>query len=144
MSGLDRIQTQKGTALIMSMVILLILTILGMAALGTSSLEQKMAGNTQEQNRAFQAAESGLARALNSADSFNLNATTTNTYTSDGGRSTATVTTSWIEFTPPRRGSKMGLGTEIAHFKQESQGTTMTKAKTTLEQGVAVVVPKAN
>lgn len=55
---------QRGTALVFSMVILLILTILGISAMRTTALEQLMAGNTQEMTRAFQAADSGMAKAL--------------------------------------------------------------------------------
>lgn len=55
---------QRGTALVFSMVILLILTILGISAMRTTALEQIMAGNTQEMTRAFQAADSGMAKAL--------------------------------------------------------------------------------
>jgi type IV pilus assembly protein PilX len=51
---------QKGVALIMALIFLLLLTMLGMSALSTTSLEEKMAANTKERNTAFQAAESAL------------------------------------------------------------------------------------
>lgn len=56
---------QRGAALVFSLVILLILTILGISAMRTSSLEQIMTGNTQESTRALQAADSGAGIALN-------------------------------------------------------------------------------
>ena len=56
---------QRGMALVFALVVLLILTILGVSGLRTSSLEQLMSGNVQEQTRAFEAADSGLSRALN-------------------------------------------------------------------------------
>lgn len=46
--------------MVMALVFLLLLTILGMTALGTSTLEEKMANNTKDRNLAFQAAESAL------------------------------------------------------------------------------------
>jgi type IV pilus assembly protein PilX len=52
--------SQKGVALVMAMVFLLLLTMLGISALSTTSLEEKMAANTKERNTAFQAAESAL------------------------------------------------------------------------------------
>lgn len=52
---------QRGMVLLVSLVLLLILTILAITAASTSSLQQRMASNAQEQNTAFQAAESGLA-----------------------------------------------------------------------------------
>jgi len=51
---------ERGIALIVVLVVLLILTALGLTAGSTSVFEQKMAGNTLDQNTAFQSAESGL------------------------------------------------------------------------------------
>lgn len=51
---------QRGSVLIVSMLMLLVLTIIGITAMGTSTLEEKMAGNSRDQNLAFQAAEAGL------------------------------------------------------------------------------------
>lgn len=53
---------QRGVVLVVSLMLLLLLTILAITAARTSSLQQRMAGNAQEQNSAFQAAESGLSR----------------------------------------------------------------------------------
>lgn len=52
---------QNGIALVMALVFLLLLTIIGIAALNTTSLEEKMAGNVKDRNLAFQAAESALS-----------------------------------------------------------------------------------
>ena len=51
---------QKGIALIISMIMLLMMTLLGVSAMKTSMMEQKMAGNTRDVTIAFQAAETGL------------------------------------------------------------------------------------
>ena len=56
---------QRGVALVMALVFLLLLTILGIAALNTTSLEEKMAHNVKDRNLAFQAAESALIVAEN-------------------------------------------------------------------------------
>jgi hypothetical protein len=47
-----------------AMVILVMLTLLGLAAHSTSALQERMAGNQQEMVRSFQDAESGLSEAL--------------------------------------------------------------------------------
>jgi hypothetical protein len=140
---------QRGTALIMSMVILMILTILGITAMGTASLEEKMSGNVQEATRAFQAAESGLSQSFNSA-AYELTGFTTNNYTYDSGKSgSATVKTEFIQFTTPRRSAKASsaVNFEAANFNQESTGTTgvtAINAKAVINQGVAQLVPKSN
>lgn len=51
---------QTGAALIVGLVMLLVMTVLGVAAMQTSLLEEKMAGNYRDQNLAFQAAEAAL------------------------------------------------------------------------------------
>lgn len=52
---------QEGVALVLALVFLLLLTLLGISALGTTSLEEKMAHNVKDRNLAFQAAESALS-----------------------------------------------------------------------------------
>ncbi|BCX81037.1 type IV pilus assembly protein PilX [Methylomarinovum caldicuralii] len=51
---------QTGAALIVGLVMLLVMTVLGVAAMQTNLLEEKMAGNYRDQNLAFQAAEAAL------------------------------------------------------------------------------------
>ncbi len=52
---------QQGVALVLALVFLLLLTIIGISALSTTSLEEKMANNVKDRNLAFQAAESALS-----------------------------------------------------------------------------------
>ncbi len=51
---------QSGAVLIISLIMLLLLTLIGMTGSQVTSLEEKMAGNSKNQNLAFQAAESAL------------------------------------------------------------------------------------
>ncbi len=51
---------QRGAALITSLIILLVLTVLGVAAMSSSSLEELMAGNLRDQAMALDAAEAAL------------------------------------------------------------------------------------
>ncbi len=53
-------RTQSGATLVIALVILLVLTILAVAVMQSSTLEEKLAGNYLERNRVFQAAESAL------------------------------------------------------------------------------------
>ncbi|WP_454254501.1 pilus assembly PilX family protein [Pseudomonas sp. Marseille-Q8238] len=52
---------QSGMVLLISLVLLLMLTLIAIAAAHQSSLQTRMAANSQQQNIAFQAAESGLS-----------------------------------------------------------------------------------
>lgn len=51
---------QGGVALVVSLIFLLMLTILGVTVMQTASLEGRMAANSQETNRVFQAAQSAI------------------------------------------------------------------------------------
>jgi hypothetical protein len=51
---------ETGTALAITLMILLIVTVIGMAALMTSSLDLKITGNEQVYKKAFYAADAGL------------------------------------------------------------------------------------
>jgi type IV pilus assembly protein PilX len=54
---------QKGVALFISLVLLLVLTIVGVSAVQTTSLEERMARNARDRMLAFQAAEAALSDA---------------------------------------------------------------------------------
>ena len=60
---LIQFKNQTGSALIVSLSILLVLTILGVSAMRTTSLEEKMAGNSRDAQLAFEAAEAALREA---------------------------------------------------------------------------------
>ena len=51
---------QQGAALAVSLIMLLVLTLLGIAGMQSTIMEEKMAGNMRDKALAFQSAESGL------------------------------------------------------------------------------------
>jgi type IV pilus assembly protein PilX len=57
-SPIDR--QQRGTALVMGMVLLVLMSLLGLTAMGTAVLETRMATHARDRIRAFEAAEAGL------------------------------------------------------------------------------------
>jgi type IV pilus assembly protein PilX len=54
---------QRGAILIVSMLMLLVMTLIGVTAVSTTTLEEKMAGNARQRQLAFQAADSALREA---------------------------------------------------------------------------------
>jgi type IV pilus assembly protein PilX len=54
------IKQQSGVVLVISLIMLLLLTIIGVTAMRVTGLEEKMAGNSKDQNVAFQASEVSL------------------------------------------------------------------------------------
>lgn len=55
--------TQAGAALITGLIILVLMSLIGITALRTTGLEERMAGHTRDRNLAFQAAEAALRNA---------------------------------------------------------------------------------
>lgn len=55
--------SQRGMVLVVALILLLVLTLLGLAATQNSALEEKMAGNLRNHQLAFQAAEAALRAA---------------------------------------------------------------------------------
>ena len=51
---------QQGSALLVSLIILVVMTLLGLSGMRTSVMEEKMAGNMRDSELAFQAAEAAL------------------------------------------------------------------------------------
>lgn len=62
-------RTQRGSVLIISLIIMVVLTILGVSGMKTTQLEEKMAGNLKDSQLAFQAAEATLKQAEQYIDS---------------------------------------------------------------------------
>ncbi|HBM07097.1 hypothetical protein CXF92_02785 [Pseudomonas sp. Choline-3u-10] len=56
-------KSQRGSALLVSLVFLLLLTMIGISSIQDSILQERMAGNNRDREVAFQAAEAGLRTA---------------------------------------------------------------------------------
>ena len=64
--GLGR--RQNGAVLVVSLIVLLVVTLLGIRVLETSVMQERMASNAQNSNRAFQSTESLLDQAMRDED----------------------------------------------------------------------------
>jgi type IV pilus assembly protein PilX len=51
---------QRGAALVVALLMLLVITVLGLASMQVARMEERMAGNSRDVNLAFQGAEAGL------------------------------------------------------------------------------------
>jgi Tfp pilus assembly protein PilX len=59
-SNCSSVRLQSGAALVVGLIMLLVLTLLGLASMQTTSLQERMASNYDQRNLAFQLAETGL------------------------------------------------------------------------------------
>lgn len=70
----SRLNNQQGVALVVSLIILVAMTMLGITSMKGSSTELTMAGNTRETGITFQAAEAGLRYAESIVEDSNSDA----------------------------------------------------------------------
>ena len=70
--NIQAMNTQQGAVLVMALVMLTVLTLVGVSSMSSSTLELKVAGNTQQHDTAFQAAQTLIDIAA-SEDPMNTN-----------------------------------------------------------------------
>lgn len=63
MCSVNNAHRQQGAVLVMCLIFMLLLTIISASALQSTTLQERMAGNTRDNNSAFQAAEAALREA---------------------------------------------------------------------------------
>lgn len=131
---------QRGAALIIGLLLLLVLTLLAVSGMRSASEELIMAGNEQYRQNAFQAAEAGIEQAINGGT---FNGATINSVTGATGSNDYTATV-----TPQYGGTAFpmvkGSSTETAagiFYEIVSQGTSSRGAQASTWQGVMQLVP---
>jgi len=143
-SGVHTRASQSGVTLVIALLFVLALTLLGVSAMSTVVVEEKMADNSEKLNRAFQAAESGVVRAMRDLSLFNTSMPTTgNTGPIGSSDLSADFAIQYHGRTEPNR-AQNGWGVSSAnfhHFDIKSQGKSTVKGGTVLHQGVYVVGP---
>ena len=106
---------QNGAALVVSLILLVVITILAISGMNTATTEIAMARNDQNNENAFQTAESGLERAL-SQGLFNTLANTTLTQTPTAHETVVTVILFEDSTFVPDRAFSMGVGSGISAY----------------------------
>jgi type IV pilus assembly protein PilX len=140
---------QRGAALVVGMLLLLVLTLLAISGMNTASLELAMAGNMQYHENAFQAAETGVEQALvlgafnPSAVPERLPATagTTTPIGSTGDAFFATITPALGGAAQPALWGSSLDSFSTYHFQIDSEGRSARNAVSSTAQGVAVIAP---
>ncbi len=144
--SLSPCRRQQGTALIVGLIFLLVLTLIGISTMSTARLEQKMVANTQFSDWAFQAAESGIQATFTEN---NIYVTVTPDDDSDGvpdgiGHSYGTTTTNTRYVGPglvPIGGYSLDAGMAAHHYQLVSTGQAASGAVAVLRQGFFRIGP---
>ncbi|HLS80494.1 MAG TPA: PilX N-terminal domain-containing pilus assembly protein [Steroidobacter sp.] len=141
-----RTSREHGAALVVGLLLLLVLTLLAISGMNTASLELVMAGNTQYHQNAFQAAETGIERALVD-DTFNpVLATAEETLNVAIAGSSIDKYSTWTrrqldgKAQPAMWGSSWNSFSTY-HFEIESHGESARNATARNFQGVAIISP---
>ena len=133
---------QRGAALVIGLILLLVLTLLAVSGMNSASLEFIMAGNEQYRANAFAAAETGIeqsialgvfnpsgpAQALNGANTVNDLWASTVTPQLGGAPLPAIWGFSWNSFSS-------------YHFEVQSTGSSTRGSQAINVQGIAVISP---
>ena len=138
-------KTQQGAILVVSLVMLLILTVLGISTMNTASLELNMAGNERFSENAFQAAETGIDQTING---FNNGVPTPNTVNAGitppfgpaqlvdpGNPESFRLTLTYLGETLDMTGGFSVNKFSQQHFEIESQGIAPPRARSWHHQG---------
>ncbi len=137
---------ERGAALVVGMILLLVLTLLAVSGMNTASTELVMAGNEQYQENAFQAAETGIEQAmLNGA--FNPGTAIESFPATDVPGTSDTHTVNITPQPQPNFSHGPMWGNSLSsfstyHFEIESQGQSAVRNATTIHtQGVVQIAP---
>ena len=143
--------SQSGAVLFTALVLMVLMTLLAVTMMGNTAMDEKMAQNSQDKNRAFQAAETGIEMAIANSGSMNTSnaidsttglssfnqgdATTLGSSTTGYGVS-VTYSSVFLQKTPVTRGS--GFDSSFANywFELQSKARTDTGAESTVSLGM--------
>jgi type IV pilus assembly protein PilX len=144
---------QRGAALVVGLLLLVVLTLLAVTGMSTATMELAMAGNTQHSNRAFEAASSVLESELRRTDLAPLAApgqlpaiaaNINRAYADGSGNpvSTASARSSYLA-TTGTAGWQLGTSHSFSahHFESRSDGTAAKGASTSQLQGFYIIGP---
>jgi hypothetical protein len=148
------LKDQSGVALVLALIMIVILTLIGLASTYTSTFELKLSGNKRGTTDAFYAADSGVEVVVANVQNFDLPGKyVDNKYDpfTDPSNPNPTKAEVLIQFDTAQEGSPRGSGFsaisfEFKHFVIDSKGhdqmdLSLVKSAAEVEQKVVRLVP---
>ena len=149
------LKNQSGAALVVALIMMIVLTLIGLASTFTSTLEMKLSGNKRGSTDAFYAADSGVQTVMGKIENFNLTAkySVANKYhySQDSTNLNPTRAEIIILHDTTQSGAPRGSGTSaihfgFEHFLIESRGEdqndlSLIKSSSIIQQKVVRLVP---
>ncbi len=133
---------QRGAALFVALILLLVITILAVSTMGTARLELRMAGNSQFSLQAFQAAQSAIEVRIATTEftTGTAPAEQTHTFTTIGSEAKSNVAYRTATDVPSG-GYSLGAGFQAYHFQIDVAATAPRGAVSNQTQGIYIVGP---
>jgi hypothetical protein len=148
------LKDQSGVALVLALIMIVILTLIGLASTYTSTFEMKLSGNKRGTTDAFYAADSGVQVVVANVENFSLPGKyVDNKYDpfTDPSNPNPTKAQVLIQYDTTQEGSPRGSGFsaisfEFRHFVIDSKGQdqldlNLVKSGSEIEQKVVRLVP---
>lgn len=149
------LKAQSGVALVIALIMMVVLTVIGLASSFTSTIEATLSGKKRGATDAFYAADSGVQVILARIENFNLPGNyVDNIYRnpfSNLANPNPTNAEATITFDPNQHGAPRGTGNsalnfEFGHYTVESTGrdqieADLLKARSTIQQKVVRLIP---
>lgn len=143
---------QRGAVLVTALLLLMIVTVLGVAGLASATIELRMAGNVQHQERAFAAAEHAIEQALLTANLDTSSTPTEPLKPGCGAGCTVPALDDPFDYSmyyhpgaggapAPDGGHSLGAGLQAHHFVVEAAGESGRGARAEHTQGFYVLGP---
>ena len=138
------LKKQDGAALVVSLILLVVITILAISGMNTATTELAMARNDQNYENAFQAAEAGLAMVLGQGG-FNTLAGAAVTQIITDHETVTTQIQYEVTSLVPDRAFSLGVGSGIAayHFLATAQAQSLRDPGTTTDRDSTAVHTQA-
>jgi hypothetical protein len=151
----DTFKNESGAALVIVLMMMIVLTLIGLASIYASTFELKLSGNKRGSTEAFYAAENGVQTVVANIENFNLSKydSTTNRYepTSDPQNPNPPKAKVIIEHDTTREGPPRGSGYSATNFEferflirstgQDQTEMSPTKSTCDVEEKVVRLVP---
>jgi Tfp pilus assembly protein PilX len=144
-------RSQRGVALFVGLILLLVITVLAVAAMTMATSDLRMAANRQFHENAFQAASRGVQAAMITPNLPTTGASVTVASTAVPGNTTDTYEYT-VTFDPdngvtgvPAGGYSLGTssGFSAFHFEVQATGKSVRGSEVVQEQGFYIIGPSA-
>jgi len=141
----SRKSQQRGAALVIGLLLLVVVTLLAVTAMNTAGVELVMAGNEQYRERAFQAADAGVEAAMATIDSVPQDTTgVTASNVAITGLPTDKYTVRSLFKGYESNVANAGEDFVAVHYSITSTGQSLRNSSAVVEQGAYVLTTAGN